>query len=304
MPFPFPAALELYWDPFPESQGGCRPLRVIGMVRFAVPVLFLSLALPAGADEVVLRNGAAFSGSVREDGDRVVLELDFGTMSFRRSEVREIRRSDDPLKELEQRLKSAKDAKSLYETAVWAREKGLNGRANDLLRKVIALEPGHGEARKALGFEQVNGLWLEGDELRVAKGYVRHQGRWLKKETAEAFRADDTQLRIEQERGAAAERIAKLQAEVDRARIAVERERVELERNRIPTYGWGMWGTLPWGVVVRGAEPCGTCASAPCRCRVTAPPAAVTAPPRQLRSGPGWLAPLPPLPPPITGRQP
>jgi len=269
-------------------------------VKFAVPVLILALSLPAQADEVVLRNGAVFSGLAREEGERVVLELDFGTMTFRKSEVREIRRSDDPIKELEQKVRESKDAKSLYETAQWAREKGLTTRANDLYRKVIALEPGHAEARKALGYEKVDGLWLAGDELMVAKGFVRHQGRWLKKETAEAFRADDAQLRIEQERGVAAERIAKLQAEVERAKIAVERERIELERNR-PSSAWGTWGSVPWAVLVRGPEACAGCGAAPCRCR-TAPPALV-APPRQpLRTATGQLPPLPPMPPPITGR--
>ena len=63
--------------------------------------LGLVLALPGAADEVTLRNGSVFSGVVREQGDRVVVQMDSGSMSFLRIDVREIVRSDDPLKEFE-----------------------------------------------------------------------------------------------------------------------------------------------------------------------------------------------------------
>src|SRR5204862_4833854 len=51
----------------------------------------LAMATAALADEVVLKNGSAFSGIVREEGDRVVVEMDFGTMAFKkRSEERRV----------------------------------------------------------------------------------------------------------------------------------------------------------------------------------------------------------------------
>lgn len=267
-------------------------------MKAAATLMILAFAAPALADEVVLNNGATFSGVVREERDRVIVELDFGTMTFKRSEVRSVRKTDDPIREFEQRLKGVTDAKGYYELALWAREKGLSTRAADLLRRVIFLEPDHEGARKALGYEKVEGRWLEGDELKVAQGYVKHNGRWLKKDTAEKFHEQDKVHQMEAERLASAERIAKLEAEVERARIALQRERLEVERERSSYSPWG----LPW-VVIGGTgrggapgAPCGGCGLAPCKC--AAPRPATT----QLPPLPQRLPPRPPLPAPITGR--
>src|ERR1043166_7047228 len=132
-----------------ESGRGDSALGVKMKVKALALILPLAFALPAVADEVVLRNGAILSGIVREEGDKVVLQLDFGTMTFGKSDVRSVRKSDDPLKEFEQRLASATNAKSTFELATWAREKGLTSRSNELLRKGISLDPAHEGARRA-----------------------------------------------------------------------------------------------------------------------------------------------------------
>ena len=229
-------------------------------VKAAYLVLSLSLlARPglcreAAADELVLKNGAAFSGIVREEGEKVVIELDFGTMTFRKSEVWSIKKTDDPIKEFEQKLQAAKGAKEYYELAAWAREKGLGTRANDLFRKVISLNPDHEGARKALGFEKVEGRWLEGDEMMVARGLLNHNGQWLPKDTVEKMQENEKQLQIETERSGTAERIAELQQRVEMARVRLERERLEkerLERERANSDPWrwnwanGTWSAWP-----------------------------------------------------------
>lgn len=202
-------------------------MRRIGLLFFVG-----AAASAARADEVVLRNGAVFSGVVREEGDRVVVEIDAGTMTFRRADVREIRRTEDPLQEFERRLRAAADAEAYYELALWARERGLTSRAQELFRKVIALEPDHEGARKALGHEKVEGRWMEPDEAMVARGFVKVDGRWLKRETAEMLLAQERLHRIEVERRQSEERLARLRKEVEMAWVAVERERIELERER------------------------------------------------------------------------
>lgn len=211
-------------------------------------LLSLALALPCAADELVLKNGAAFSGAVREEGDKVVIELDFGTMTFRKSEVRSVKKTSDPIQEYEQKLPTATDAKSSYDLAVWAREKGLGTRANDLFRKVISLNPDHDGARRALGFEKVDGKWLDGDDLMTARGLLKHNGRWLPKDTVEKIHENEKQIHIEAERRETAERIARLHREVELAKVQLERERLEkerLERERLETesWRWALWAS-------------------------------------------------------------
>lgn len=211
-------------------------------LRRLAGAFLLGAVLPAAADEVVLRNGAVLSGVVREEGDRVVVEMDAGSMSFRKIDVREIVRSDGPLKEFERRKGISLDAKSMYETALWGRERGLTARSNELLRKVIELDPDHEGARKLLGFERIAGRWMEGDELLTARGLVKVNGRWLPKETAERIHEQETQLKIESDRRASEEKIAGMRREVEMARVALERERLAQEER-----GWGWsWGWAPY----------------------------------------------------------
>jgi hypothetical protein len=251
-------------------------------------LLVLALPLPLAADELVLRNGAAFSGVVREEGEKVVIELDFGTMTFRKSEVRSIKKTDDPIKEFEQKLQAAKDARGYYEVAAWAREKGLGTRANELYRKVISLSPDHEGARKALGFERVEGKWLEGDDLMVARGLLKHNGRWLPKDTVEKIQENEKQVLIDSERRGTAERIAGLQREVELAKVQVERERLEkqrLERERADSDLWrwnwtnGTWNAWPttrtWFTIPppaqAGVQPAPVIIMGPAACPAPAP---------------------------------
>lgn len=201
---------------------------VITMVRTLA--LCLALASAALADEVVLRNGSSFTGLVREEGDRVIVEMDFGTMSFKKIDVRSISRGNDPYTEYETRLKAASDVKSMVELAAWAREKGLGNKAVELYRRILTLDTDQPDARKALGFEKVGGAWLEGDDLMVARGYIRVNGRWLTKDTAEQILAQTEASRVENERMQLAKRVADQQHEQEMRRIALERERIEIER--------------------------------------------------------------------------
>ena len=224
-------------------------LNVMNTVRTLL--LVLSLASAAAADEVVLRNGSVFSGIVREEGDRIVVEVDFGTMTFKKADVRSIARGEDPIREFQEKAKTATDVKGMISLAGWAREKGLGSRANELYRKALVLDPDQAEARKALGYEKLNGLWLSGDDLMTARGYVKWNGRWLSKETAERLQELEAQAKIEADRVALATRVADQRHAEELARLSLERERLELEKTK-EERGW--WGRSAWGF---GANPFG-----------------------------------------------
>jgi len=226
-------------------------------VMKSVRTLLIAAALSSAclADEVVLRNGSVFSGIVREDGDRVVIEVDFGTLSFKKVDVRSISRGgEDPIREFQEKSKTATDAKSMVALAAWAREKGLGTRANDLYRKVLGLDPDQAEARKALGYEKFNGLWLAGDELMTARGFVKFNGRWVLKDTADRLQELDAQAKIEADRVAATTRIADQRHSEELTRLSLERERLELEKSREDRYwAWRTpwaWGANPFNGVV------------------------------------------------------
>jgi hypothetical protein len=217
--------------------------------------LFLSLALSSAAlaDEVVLKNGSAFSGIVREEGERVVIEMDYGSMTFKKVDVRSISRNgEDVLSQYQQKARTATDVKSMMELAAWAKDKGLSGRATELYRKVLLLDADQAEARKALGYEKVNGLWLTGDDLMTARGYVKIGGRWMLKDTAERVLEQEAVGRIENDRLAQLRREGDQRHEQEMTKIALERERLELEKRKLDERDRWMWRYGAWGACTPG----------------------------------------------------
>ena len=217
-----------------------------------VRTLLLSLVLGSAVlpDEVGAAERISFSGIVREEGEKVVIEMDFGTMTFKKQDVRSITRGEDPIREYEEKTKTATSVKSMLELAAWARDKGLAGRANDLYRKIIGIDPDQEQARKALGFEKINGLWLSGDDLMMARGFVKVNGRWVDRGTADRMRELEAQSRAEADRLALEERLADQRHSEELVRLALERERLDQDRTRNDPWGWrtsGYLSPLPWG---------------------------------------------------------
>jgi len=216
-------------------------------------LLSLALASAALADEVVLKNGSAFSGVVREEGDRVVVEMDFGTMTFKKVDVRSINRNgEDVLNQYQQKAPTATDVKSMIELAVWAKDKVLSARATELYRKVLGLDADQAEARKALGYERVNGLWLTGDDLMTARGYVKVGGRWMLKDTADRVLEQEAAARIENDRLAQLRREGDQRHEQEMTKIALERERLDLERRKLDERERWAWRYGTWGACTQG----------------------------------------------------
>jgi hypothetical protein len=71
------------------------------------------------------------------------------------------------------------DAAAAYRLALELDARGHRDLAQAAHRRVVAIDPEHAAARRALGFERVGGRWLSGDDLRRARGFVRSEGRWV-----------------------------------------------------------------------------------------------------------------------------
>jgi len=86
------------------------------------------------------------------------------------------------------------DVAGHFELALWCEEVGLKGEVKLVLRKVIALDPNHPEARERLGYVQQDGKWVLRDAVEEEKeqekeepagkkpsteGKVRFKGEWV-----------------------------------------------------------------------------------------------------------------------------
>jgi hypothetical protein len=187
------------------------------MKTFLATLTAAAFSSVAFGDELTLRNGSTFMGAVREEGDRVTIETEFGFMTFKKVDVRSVVRSRNVVREFAERSQVASSVKELLGLAAWAREKELDSRVEDVYRRVIAKEPDQPDARRALGYERVDGRWLQGDELQIARGFVKVDGRWLTKDEAMKVREQQALARIDVERPEREARVAAPQPGVEMA---------------------------------------------------------------------------------------
>jgi len=115
----------------------------------------------AKADLLVLQDGRMFHGKITVQENSVTIVMEYGTMNFARSQVARVEIRDTPTDQLSRRLADLKndDQAGLYDAAVWADENELPKQARELYQKVVALNPNHKAARRALGFALVEGQW-------------------------------------------------------------------------------------------------------------------------------------------------
>jgi hypothetical protein len=208
-----------------------------------------ALSFPLTADEIRLKNGRILEGVARDQGDKVVVEVDGGTITLGRDQIQSITHSSGPLDELEERSRSAKDAESKHQLAVWAEQHGLPAKARELHRQVLELNPDHEGARRTLGYTLYDGKWMTEDEVMAAKGMVRYQGRWVTPEEQVKLMEAEVKLRAAQLRLQRMQEEAENPKRAEPAPRAPEPGAVDLYRRTVSGTSWvpvPWWGQLPW----------------------------------------------------------
>lgn len=152
---------------------------------------------------IELSNGSVLRGVY--DGERegaVWLKQDQGETGIEPATIASIRAEDNPTAGFRRRAAAvdSKDAAALWRLALWAGEHGLDDSAQDLARKVVKLEPDHGEARTLLGHHKVGGEWLDYEGAMQARGFVEHKGRWLSRESYERILRDQQEQESQERR--------------------------------------------------------------------------------------------------------
>jgi hypothetical protein len=152
-------------------------------------VLALALAVPAAADEVVLRNGGRLVGQVvRQTSSAIVFEVEGGEVTLPRAHVETLVAGPTPLSEYRERAAglAVDDAAGWLHLAQWAQGERLDKPARQAFEQVLHVDPNNAAANEALGRTLVDGRWLTEDESYQARGYVRFEQRWVLPEEREA----------------------------------------------------------------------------------------------------------------------
>jgi hypothetical protein len=146
------------------------------------PLIALSLASMAGADDVYLVGGGKVTGEIVErTAQRVVVETGPGRVTLPMARVTRIETGRSTLAEFRERARTLKpaDVEGWVALGRWADERDLGTQASEAYAKALAADPGNAEANRAFGRTEVGGRWLTREESYREQGLVPFEGSWV-----------------------------------------------------------------------------------------------------------------------------
>ncbi len=213
--------------------------------RAAAAVLAATVtALPAAADEILLKGGGRLQGVVVERTEKtIVVETGPGRVTLPLSRVERIVEGRSALESFRERAAELApgDAAGWASLARWAAERDLATQSREAWTQVLRVDPSDPEANAALGRVELDGDWMSEDEAWRARGYVQYDGRWMTPAEHEALvRQRAAEDAAERERREADLRVREAEA---RAREAEARAR---EAEAAAEQPWSNGGIPLW----------------------------------------------------------
>ena len=182
-----------------------------GVTRSALYALYIALFSfhAASADIVYLKTGGVMRGLIRTADDStdetsVTMSLLSGAeveLTVEHISSRQLR----PLKfeEYEVRAESLPDTlKAHWELAEWCREQKLDEQREIHLEIVLVIDPEHRQAHYGLRHTFYREQWMtreEYDQTRIADGFVKYKGKWVRADKLESVKSDDAATKAERE---------------------------------------------------------------------------------------------------------
>jgi len=158
---------------------------------FVLASVAFVLASSVQAEVFVLKSGGRVEGEVlnpnRERGQPWQVKTEEGVkLALADSAVSRVIAKTDLDRQYETLLpKLENTVEAQWGMAEWCKEAGLMEQRKRHLQAVIALDPNHAEARRALGYQKRGSRWLTQDEFMQSVGYVRYKGAWRTRQEIE-----------------------------------------------------------------------------------------------------------------------
>ena len=176
----------------------------------AIAVCLAAACLPTArskAEVFILKMGGRIEGEhlnpTRERGQPYYLRTESGVrLALADSAVARVIVKSELDKQYElQAAKLENRVEAHWNLAEWCKEVGLTDQRKRHLQAVIALDPNHEDARKALGYHKFGSRWLTQEEHMQSLGYVKYKGAWrLKQEIEIASRQEQQELAVKKMR--------------------------------------------------------------------------------------------------------
>jgi HEAT repeats len=182
----------------------------------------------AKGDTFVLVNGGRIEGQWLNQDEQppkeyLVLTSSGLKASVQVTQVREVLRQSADKSEYARRAAAAADTpEGQWQLAEWCRQQSLFDERRLHLRRVIELDPNHSYARRALGFQFLEGQWVTQEDFRRGEGYELYKGKWRTPQEIEIL---EEQARLDQAQKDWLKKLRRYRAELDdpaRAKLGLE----------------------------------------------------------------------------------
>ncbi len=158
----------------------------------------------ARADVFLLTTGGRVEGTLANPDEtpreKYVIQTAGGQVTLARSQVEQWLRPRPAEVQYERIHATYPDTpEGQWKLATWCQEQGLISQRKTHLERVVELDPEHAEARRALGYNKVNGRWITQEDLMKSRGFLRYRGRWLLPQEVEVLQNKERVEKAEKE---------------------------------------------------------------------------------------------------------
>jgi hypothetical protein len=154
------------------------------------------LACPAArADVFQLADGGELRGELLNPDEvprrtYAIRTVEGAEITLERAQVAKVVRETEAQIEYERiRATYADTVEAQWALAEWCLAHKLAECRRTHLERVIALDPEHLPARRALGYSQVDGRWVTQEQIMTERGYLRYKGKWVLPQEIELMEA-------------------------------------------------------------------------------------------------------------------
>jgi len=174
------------------------------LLSSAACVAALGICLPARADVFVLAKGGEVHGELvnRDEKPRktyVVKTTSGGQVKLAATQVLEVKpQSPAEVKYDRYRADCPDTTEGHWIMSEWCRKNHLSAQRETHLKRILELDPDHAEARRGLGYSQINGRWVTQEQVMLENGYVRSKrapGKWVLPQEEELLEQQETTTR-------------------------------------------------------------------------------------------------------------
>ncbi len=181
----------------PKDLGSLRAARILGTllaqgmavkrawsVCAAIVAVIGAWSSPVKGETFLLSQGGRIVGELQNPDqlpreNYVVKTANGSLVTLARAQVKQVVRQRPAEIEYEKiRSRYPDTVEGQWELAEWCREQTLLSQRKTHLERVIALDPEHVRARRALGYSFVDGKWMTQKEVMTKRGYQYYKGRW------------------------------------------------------------------------------------------------------------------------------